>query len=140
MQTFLLLGILLPVYHSVLLTPCPNSPNCVSSALDENPAKQIDPFHYSGDEDPLSIILRIVEQMPRSHLEKREEHYLHVTFHSRFFSFIDDVEFSYNPDQKSISVRSAARTGYYDFGVNRRRLKKIRKKFQKHQDSQIIPS
>jgi hypothetical protein len=55
--------------------------------------------------------------------------YLHVEFKSKLMGFVDDVEF-YFPDSAVIHMRSASRVGYSDFGVNRRRLEKIRKRFQ----------
>jgi uncharacterized protein (DUF1499 family) len=46
--------------------------------------------------------------------------------------FVDDVEFFF-PDSAVIHMRSASRVGYSDFGVNRKRLEKIRQLFQKRQ-------
>ena len=40
--------------------------------------------------------------------------------------FVDDVEILFDDATKSIHFRSAARTGYYDFGVNRRRMEEVR--------------
>jgi uncharacterized protein (DUF1499 family) len=52
--------------------------------------------------------------------------YLHVEFQSNIFRFIDDVEFVVDDAAKVVHVRSASRVGYYDLGVNRRRVEKIR--------------
>jgi uncharacterized protein (DUF1499 family) len=41
--------------------------------------------------------------------------------------FIDDVEFVFDDETKTVHFRSASRTGYSDFGVNRRRMDDIRK-------------
>jgi uncharacterized protein (DUF1499 family) len=38
---------------------------------------------------------------------------------------VDDVEFLADDEERRIHFRSASRTGYYDFGVNRKRMKKI---------------
>jgi len=43
--------------------------------------------------------------------------------------FVDDVEFFF-PDTAVIHMRSASRVGYSDFGANRKRLEKIRQRFQ----------
>ncbi|HEY6084419.1 MAG TPA: DUF1499 domain-containing protein [Nitrospira sp.] len=40
--------------------------------------------------------------------------------------FVDDVEFLFDDDTKTIHFRSASRVGYGDFGVNRRRMEEIR--------------
>jgi uncharacterized protein (DUF1499 family) len=42
---------------------------------------------------------------------------------------VDDVEFSFDDERKIIDVRSASRTGYSDFGVNRSRVEEIRRRF-----------
>jgi uncharacterized protein (DUF1499 family) len=49
-----------------------------------------------------------------------------VEFRSRFFRFIDDVEFLFVRQTQVVHVRSASRLGYSDFGVNRKRIEKIR--------------
>jgi uncharacterized protein (DUF1499 family) len=54
--------------------------------------------------------------------------YLHVEFSSRVMGFIDDFEAV--PDGSGvIHVRSAARVGEADFGVNRRRVERLRNAF-----------
>ena len=44
--------------------------------------------------------------------------------------FVDDVEFQLDRENRAIHMRSAARVGYWDFGVNRRRLEGIKKRFE----------
>ncbi len=51
-------------------------------------------------------------------------------FKSRVFQFIDDLELFLDPLNGIISIRSAARTGYWDFGVNRRRVEQLRHALQ----------
>ena len=58
-----------------------------------------------------------------------DENFLHVEFRSAVFGFVDDVEFLFDDGNKVIHVRSASRVGYYDFGVNRRRVEELRKRF-----------
>ncbi len=55
--------------------------------------------------------------------------YLHAEARSLLFRFVDDIEFSLQAEKGLIQVRSAARTGYSDFGVNRRRIERIRRIF-----------
>lgn len=43
--------------------------------------------------------------------------------------FVDDVEFRIDEAAGVIHVRSASRKGYWDFGVNRRRVEAIREAF-----------
>lgn len=68
-----------------------------------------------------------VAALPRSRVVKTTDHYLHVTFRSPVFGFVDDVEFNFRPDAGIIAVRSASRKGYFDLGVNRRRIEAIRR-------------
>jgi uncharacterized protein (DUF1499 family) len=58
------------------------------------------------------------------------ENYIHATFTSRIFRFVDDVEFYFMRDAPVIHVRSASRVGYSDLGVNRKRVEKIRQAFK----------
>ena len=62
-------------------------------------------------------------------VEERPD-YLHFEVRSLVFRFVDDVEFTLQAEQGLIQVRSSARVGYTDFGVNRRRVERIRKIFQ----------
>ena len=62
---------------------------------------------------------------------KADDRYIHVKFTSRVFRFVDDVEFCFDAEPKKIHVRSASRMGYFDFGVNRRRVEGIRDRFSR---------
>ena len=69
--------------------------------------------------------------MKRSKITKEEENYIHVEFRSALWRFVDDVEFYFGDNSGIIHVRSAARLGYYDLAVNRRRIERIRKEYKK---------
>ena len=56
--------------------------------------------------------------------------YLYGEIRSLVFRFVDDVEFTLSIENKIFQVRSSSRVGYSDFGVNRRRIERIRKKFK----------
>jgi uncharacterized protein (DUF1499 family) len=53
-----------------------------------------------------------------------------VEFQSRWFGFVDDVEFLSNDANGRIDFLSASRVGYYDLGVNRRRMAELRRLFE----------
>ena len=90
----------------------------------------MDPNRYQGSlEDARQRILQIVRALPRMTLVENSEHYLKVEVRSAIFSFVDDVEFEFDDGSKLIHFRSASRLGYYDFGVNRRRMKTIIRQF-----------
>ena len=111
------------------LTPCPDSPNCVSSRS-EDPSHFIEPLDYIGSfEASRKKLLHVLKSMTRVKMITETENYIHVTFTSRFFRFVDDVEFYIVEDVPVIHVRSASRVGYSDLSVNRKRIEKIRKAF-----------
>ncbi|HXK55510.1 MAG TPA: DUF1499 domain-containing protein, partial [Gammaproteobacteria bacterium] len=71
----------------------------------------------------------VITDFSRARVVREESAYLHVIFTSLLFRFDDDAEFEFDDDAKLIHLKSASRTGYFDFGVNRRRLETIREKF-----------
>lgn len=135
-------GFLLPVLfacsHSVperehrgsgLLPPCPDTPNCVSSRA-HKPAQRVDPIRFSGDPaSAWSRLRRVIASMKRARITEEKEGVLHAEFRSAWFGFVDDVELRMDEAPGRIDVRSASRTGYFDFGANRRRVEEIRERF-----------
>jgi uncharacterized protein (DUF1499 family) len=109
--------------------PCPNSPNCVSSqSTDQSHA--IEPVSYKGTtSEARARLLAIIKSMKRGNIVTEQEHYIHAEFTSAVFRFVDDAEFYIDDSQKVIHIRSVARLGYYDFGVNRQRMETIRQLF-----------
>jgi uncharacterized protein (DUF1499 family) len=111
------------------LSPCPKSSNCVSS-LSEDKSHQVEPLTYNATlEEARERLVSVINSMKRSEILTVENNYIHATFTSFLFRFVDDVEFSFDDERKVIDVRSASRAGYYDFGVNRDRVEEIRKRF-----------
>lgn len=102
------------------LRPCPSSPNCVSS---EAPDTDFAPFELPGEDGWERLRLAIVSQ--GGSIEREEAGYLHATFRSRGFGFVDDLECRL--DGRTVQVRSASRLGWWDMGVNRRRVELLRK-------------
>jgi uncharacterized protein (DUF1499 family) len=113
--------------------PCPDTPNCVCS---QNPDRShaIESLAYKGSpEEARARLLGVLQGMKRAKVVTAEVRYLHVEFSSAIFRFVDDAEFFIDDVQKVIHLRSAARMGYYDFGVNRRRMETIRQMFNREQ-------
>ncbi|KMY67604.1 hypothetical protein AAU61_11495 [Desulfocarbo indianensis] len=111
------------------LAPCPASPNCVASQ-EPNPERRTPPFACSGPPDEAMARLRaIIKSMPRARIVKEEPDYLRAEFASRVFGFVDDLELWHDRKAGVIQVRSAARTGYWDLGVNRERVAQLRALF-----------
>ncbi len=109
--------------------PCPNSPNCVSTQSTDAKHK-MDPIKYSSSlEEAKKTILDIINSMKRFRIRTETEDYIHIEFRTAFFRFVDDVEFYFDDSEKNIHFRSAARLGYSDLGVNKKRMENITKLF-----------
>ena len=117
------------------LRQCPSTPNCVSSQATDT-RHFVEPIHIHATlPEAKNYILKALDKLKVSNrVIVVEDNYIRVEFFSRIFRFIDDVEF-YFPNASSnellIHVRSASRAGYYDFGVNRRRIEMIRREVEK---------
>ncbi len=86
------------------------------------------PFRGSTDQ-AIRTLKEVVAGMPRAKLVGEDNGYLHFEFRSLLFRFVDDVEFLVDEPNAVIHFRSASRVGYSDFGVNRRRMEAVRKRF-----------
>jgi uncharacterized protein (DUF1499 family) len=110
------------------LGPCPSSPNCVSTlAPVQDTRHAIGPISYRKSRAEAKEALKAaLATLPRTKLVEEDEAYLHYEFTSLLLRFVDDVEFLFDDETKTIQFRSASRTGYGDLGVNRRRMEEIR--------------
>lgn len=82
-------------------------------------------------EDPkatMEALVETVESMPRTEIQEQDEFYLHVTYTTAVFRFIDDVEFLIEEDE--VHFRSSSRLGHYDFGLNKRRMNAFGKEYE----------
>lgn len=112
------------------LAACPDSANCVSSQSTD-PRHMIAPLRYEGaPEKARERLIEAVSGMKRARIVAAAERYLRAEFTSALFRFVDDVEFLLDDGTKTIHVRSASRVGNSDLGVNRKRVEKIRSRFQ----------
>ena len=97
------------------LSPCPSSPNCVSSEAGTPDDKKVEPLTVSAwDQIPAAI-----GEMGGV-IVKQDDAYLAAEFTSATFGFVDDVEFRLADD--ALHIRSASRVGYSDRGVNLARV------------------
>jgi uncharacterized protein (DUF1499 family) len=109
-----------------LLAACPERSNCVSSDATE-PKRAIAPFRLKiPPAEAWSELKRVIEATPDTMIVRATPDYLSAEFTTGRLRFTDDVEFLLRAAQKEIAVRSASRFGYYDFGVNRERVEKLR--------------
>ena len=108
---------------------CPSSPNCVSSNPLTDDDHHVLPFRIEGS--PTASMeqlrqallaeagLRIVEDTGTL---------IRAQATSKLFHFVDDLVFQLDPEKRVIQVRSASRVGYWDMGVNRKRIETLRQK------------
>jgi len=114
-----------------LLSPCPRTPNCVSSQ-EKNSQNYIMPIPFEDSmEQAKNKIYLVINSMHNTKIITQKDLYWHVEFTTKIFRFIDDVEFYFDAYNSLIHVRSASRSGYWDLGVNRRRVEAIRFRFEK---------
>ena len=110
------------------LAPCPDAPRCVSSRADE-PDGQVAPFELAEDVDSDTAWAEArdaVAAMPRTTIVDRRPGYLRAEVLSPWRVYTDDLELLLHRQARLIHVRSSARIGYYDFGVNRERVAALR--------------
>jgi len=119
-----------PDLQNDTLAPCPASPNCVRS--DATQARHyIEPLRLKiPAPEAWPLVQRAVAELPGSEIIIHEKNYLRAECRSRIFGFVDDLELQLRPQDHIIAVRSAARWGYADFGVNRKRIETLRAKLR----------
>jgi uncharacterized protein (DUF1499 family) len=109
------------------LAPCPASPNCVSSQATDT-EHFTEPLRFTGEATlAWNRLKSALGTESRLRIVEDTGSYLHAEARSLIFRFVDDIEFVIDPGASVIQVRSASRTGYSDFGVNRRRVERIRR-------------
>jgi uncharacterized protein (DUF1499 family) len=114
-----------------LLLSCPESPNCVLSQQSDE-KHRIQPLAYTGSlEVGKARLSQVILSLENTRIIIQNRDYWHVEFTSRWLRFIDDVEFYFVESEPLIHLRSASRLGYSDFGANRKRVEKIRTRFEK---------
>ncbi|MFT4800239.1 MAG: hypothetical protein ACJAYE_003744 [Candidatus Azotimanducaceae bacterium] len=93
-------------------------------------AKFVEPFSFSDQpEQAMARLKAALLSDQRVTITNEQPTYLSAEVRSQLFGFVDDMKFVFMPEQGAIQVRSSARTGYSDMGVNRRRIERIRTAF-----------
>ena len=113
-----------------LLLSCPKSPNCVLSQASDAKHK-IKPIYYTTSvEAAKEKLIKVIQSMDGTRIITQDEVYWQVEFTTNWLRFIDDVEFYFPESEALIHLRSASRSGYWDLGVNRKRVEEIRSRFE----------
>ena len=111
------------------LRPCPGKPNCVCSQ-DTGPLHRIEPLRFEGDPCAAWAALHAaIARMKRVNIVTDGANYLYAEFSTKHMGYTDDAEFLLDTAAGAIQVRSAARLGNRDYGVNRGRIEAIRTRF-----------
>mmetsp|Transcript_20102 Transcript_20102/g.34621 ORF Transcript_20102/g.34621 Transcript_20102/m.34621 type:complete len:252 (+) Transcript_20102:152-907(+) len=136
-----------PVVSGQELQPCAASSACISTASGDVSQKMprwiYDTFLMINDKpdgvgrNNLSLnkeqakeeLRAILESFPGSDIVVAEGDYMHVTFRDPVFGFLDDVEFVFEPDNRTVSFRCESR-GPSDAKAQRRRMEGIRQLLQ----------
>lgn len=107
---------------------CGNKPNCISS-VDKRDKYAAAPLSFTGSKDnAVSALAELIGKLENTAVIDVTDSRLHAVRTSKIFGFKDDLFFVFE-DDGTVNVRSSARSGYYDFGVNRKEMEKIRQKW-----------
>ena len=111
-------------------TPCSSAPHCVSSQAPQDGSKHVQPLRFSGAtvDAARQALLKTLYEAGNANVERAENRFVHATFRTTT-GFVDDVTFLVQPDAQIIDVKSSSRIGYYDFNVNRKRVERLRARF-----------
>ncbi|WP_019415672.1 DUF1499 domain-containing protein [Paenisporosarcina sp. TG20] len=113
------------------LKPVEEKPNSVSTQTDIK-RNHMEPIPYTSNHGKSKCTIKMVmKRMKRVELHEEQENYLHYIETSKVFKFKDDIEFYFDETEQVIHFRSKSRVGQFDFGVNRKRMQKIRDAFNK---------
>lgn len=104
------------------LAPCKASPNCICSDHTEG-KHYLPPVEIS--ESMWKTLIGYIEGMKGCTVADRKGNYIRLECASSLFGFVDDLELFYDDQKDILRFRSAARLGYSDFGVNRKRMETI---------------
>ena len=95
------------------LSPCPGPEHCARNQ-----------WVVTDSSAALKQLAERIEATPRTEILEQRANYLHATYSSRIFGFIDDVELSAT-DAVTLEARSISRLGESDLGVNAQRLESL---------------
>lgn len=109
------------------LVDCPAAPSCVVTGA-SRPARRVAPIGYPGERAEMhAILIGVLRSWPRTEIVTVRDDYIHAVQKTRWFRFMDDLECHLPAAERLVHLRSAARAGWYDFGVNRARVERLRR-------------
>ena len=99
--------------HGGHLSPCPGPAHCA----------RVD-WAVSDSGAALDSLTTLIESTPQAEVIDQKDGYLHATFSSRIFGFVDDLELNAAAPEL-LEARSVSRLGDSDLGVNGQRLQTL---------------
>jgi len=112
------------------LAACSDKPNCVCSEVSPEMDSYISPITLPFDNLAKSkaiLVAAIVDL--GGQIQAENDDYLAATFTSAFFGFVDDLEARLDVSKGVLHIRSASRVGHSDFGINRKRVELLKRRF-----------
>lgn len=109
------------------LRPCPNTPNCLNSETYDT--AYVAPLTFTSSTAQAWQNLKKTIEDTDGVVVDSQPGYLRAVYTSQVMRFADDLEFRLDEAAGKIHMRSASRSGYWDLGVNRRRVEWIRRLF-----------
>ncbi len=94
-----------------ILNSCSNPYNCVLESWQVNDANSS--FIELKD---------ILKNTPRIEIIDIQKDYIHALATSRIMKYVDDIEIKKFAEDNILKVKSESRNGFYDLGVNKRRV------------------
>lgn len=102
---------------------CADKPNCIST-LETRTDFKAAPFTLNNPNTKIESIAQIAEQLKGAKIAVMSENYVRIESTSTVFRFVDNLELRI--EGSNLIVRSESRTGHSDFGVNKKRVEKLR--------------
>ena len=96
------------------LGACSNPNNCVFES-----------WKVTNADEAFRELIDILKNTPRIKIINIRDDYLHALATSRVMKFIDDIEIKKFEKDNILKVKSKSRSGFYDLGVNNRRVKTL---------------
>tara|TARA_Y100001933_G_scaffold136154_1_gene135331 strand:- start:279 stop:665 length:387 start_codon:yes stop_codon:yes gene_type:complete len=83
-------------------------------------------WKVDDSEKAFTELVQILENTPRLEIIKKDKNYIHAIATSRIMKFIDDIEIKNLHQDNIFEIKSSSRLGFYDLGVNKRRVETLR--------------
>lgn len=107
------------------LSPCPDTPNCVSTDAERASQRMMAVPFTDSPEAALARAKAAILAESRTKIVAEDPHWVKAECKSFLFRFVDDVEVVVDTNSRTFRFRSASRVGKGDMGVNRKRMERI---------------